>query len=232
MLRQLVRFLKEIYGFVLPLRCFGCNSKIGNGLICNRCLKEIERIKVKMCDNCGQKKQHCRCQNRVFYFEKTVAPFFNSGIARKGIYSLKFSNNQPVADFFANEMAKTVRDKYKDIHFDSICFVPSDRLRIAKRGYNQSELLAVKLSAALDIPLAENVLFKKTFAPVQHRSKGIEKRFKNADQSYYVKGSLKGKTVLLTDDIKTTGATLDICAKLLLAAGAEKVYCVTAVVTA
>ena len=96
-----------------------------------------------------------------------------------------------------------------------------------KRGYNQAELLAEELSKLSGIPLRRDVLFrpKKTAA---QKALGPEARVRNLSGAFSVKGPVKGlRTVILVDDIFTTGATLEACARVLLAAGIQTVYGVT-----
>ena len=100
--------------------------------------------------------------------------------------------------------------------------MPMHRLRLLKRGFNQSRVLAEKICEILSIPLIDTLICLKA-GPRQHDLFGKER--------YAAKGSASGKTLLLVDDIRTTGATLDECAGQLFSAGAEAVYCVTALIT-
>lgn len=104
--------------------------------------------------------------------------------------------------------------------------------REKERGYNQSALLARELSALLGVPADCHALCKSIDTPAQHALKGAERRG-NVFGVFEVPApeSVEGKTILLCDDIKTTGATLDECAKTLKLAGAKEVYCVCIAVT-
>ena len=91
-------------------------------------------------------------------------------------------------------------------------------------------LLMSRIAKLLNLPFYDNILGFRKRKKLQHKIP-FNERFKNIKDVYYVKTPLKNKTVLLVDDIKTTGATLSECAKELLAAGSNRVYCVTGLIT-
>ena len=127
-------------------------------------------------------------------------------------------------------MALSVKQRYGDINFDFITYVPMTKFRQFRKGYNQSALLAKELSKILSIPIVHDILFSHKKRKSQHKTTSKE-RFDNVKQIYYTKKRISGGTVLLVDDIKTTGATLDSCARQLLMCGADKVYCISALIT-
>lgn len=98
------------------------------------------------------------------------------------------------------------------------------------RGFNQSEVLAERIAKILSLPII-NALSCVKSAHSQHKIKDYKERFKNVKGIYKANGAFDGKTLLLVDDIMTTGATLNECAAVLLRAGADKIYCVTALRT-
>ncbi|MCU0417543.1 MAG: double zinc ribbon domain-containing protein [Cytophagaceae bacterium] len=109
---------------------------------------------------------------------------------------------------------------------DLIVFVPMSYWKYKKRGYNQAQLLAEGMATVLGIPIDKTCLYKRWTSIVQAKSTK-QQRSKNALNSFYLSATvsdrLKDKEVLLVDDIVTTGATVEQCAALLLAAGASKV---------
>lgn len=219
-----------------PKQCVCCGEIIDDSEeICDVCMRNIERVDdTKRCIKCGLLKADCQCKIYVYHFEGVVAPFFNKGLARAGIYNFKFNKKAHYSLFFAREMVKVIVSQLKDVEFDAVCFVPSSLYSFSRRGFNQSELLAKDISNILSLPLIKGVLKCKFSLGFQHRL-GREKRFKKVQSKYYFlnrkAGFLKDKTVLLVDDIKTTGATLDECSRQILLAGAKCVYCITALVT-
>lgn len=221
---------------IFPKQCVCCNEIIDEDEeLCDDCIRNIERIdSTKRCKRCGLEKKNCECYKYVYHFEECIAPFFNEGIARRGMYAFKFKRRAHYATYFADEMAKSVRSQWGNIKFDAVCYVPSTAYSFLRRGFNQTYLLAEKLSDLLEIPLLKDSLYGKSKFRFQH-TLTRDKRFQAVRDKYFFNpersGELKGKTVLLVDDIKTTGATLDECARQLLFSGANTVYAVCALIT-
>jgi ComF family protein len=166
----------------------------------------------------------------VFHFKSAVAPFKNDGIAKTAMYRYKFKRTPGAELFFGREMAKTVRSVYYDISFDGVAFVPMHPRRQMKRGFNQAEQFARVLADIMGLKLYDKLLSAKYSKVTQHSS-SLKERFANVKDAYTFNHKVTGKTILLVDDIKTSGASLDACAKQLLLAGAENVYCITGLVT-
>ena len=119
-----------------------------------------------------------------------------------------------------------VRREYGGISFDFVTAVPLHKREFLNRGFNQSERLGQALAKWLDVPY-ETVLTKITTTAPQKELKAVE-RSGNLLGVFDVCGDVAGKTILLVDDVITTGTTLDECAKMLKIFGAEEVYAVTA----
>ena len=219
-----------------PKQCVCCHEIIDEDEeLCDNCIRNIERVDDnKRCIKCGLLKGNCGCKIYAYHFDGVVAPFFNDGLAKRGMYSFKFKKSEHAVEFFAREMAKTVRSQQLDGAFDAICYVPSTWFSYSKRGFNQSYLLAKRMSELLSIPLLKGALRCKGSIRFQHRL-SREKRFALTRKKYYFSktcvNQLRNKKILLVDDIKTTGATLDECSRQLLFGGAESVFCVTALVS-
>lgn len=109
-----------------------------------------------------------------------------------------------------------------------ISWVPLSKLRQHKRGYNQAKLLAEGIAKSVDLPLAP-CLVKTRNNPAQSKTKSAAERSRNVVGVYRLKDKVdvKGKNILLIDDVVTTGSTLSECARILRKAGANKVYCAT-----
>lgn len=230
-----MRIFNAIVSALYPNACVGCGTIIPEGEnLCEYCTEMAEKVDfTKYCRRCGRLKKECICSQRVFHFSGCAAPFYNSGVTQNAMYSLKFARKEYIAKFFAERMAITVKTCYSDIDFDVITFVPMSLRKKLKRGFNQSELLAKRLSKILNLPLYDNLLLVGKKSAVQHKL-NIDERFKNTKGKFKAnkKYNLNGKTVLLVDDIITTGATLDECAKQLLLLGADEVYCISGLMTA
>ena len=127
-------------------------------------------------------------------------------------------------------MAQRVRAVFPDVSFDAVCFVPMSRKRRRSVELNHSELLARAAAKELGVKLCKNMLMSIKNTETQHKL-DFPARVKNVTGAYRASERAAGKRILLVDDIMTTGATLNECAKQLMLAGAEYVYCAAALVT-
>ncbi len=216
-----INFIFSIY----PKKCICCGEVIDEDkFLCDFCDRNIERINLDdFCFDCGYEKNECVCKYNIYRFNGVISVFKNMNFAKKAYYSYKFGRKQHYSKFFAEKISDAVKTYYKEIKFDCICYVPSYK----KHQYNHSLYIAEEVSKRTSIPLDKDLLkcVKKT--KKQHRS-SIKERLNNVNDKYFATKNVSGKTVLLIDDIKTTGATLDECSKVLLFAGANNVYCATA----
>ena len=216
--------IKTIISTIYPNKCICCGEIIDENLyICDSCNKSIERVNLNnICLDCGLEKENCSCKYNVYRFNALISVFKNIGNAQKVCYKFKFSKKQHYAKFFANEIANAVTKCYNAEDFDLICSVPS----FNSLKYNHSGYLAREISRLLDIPFADTLLVCIKRTKQQHKS-NIKERMSNVYGKYQAKYRIDNKRVLLIDDIKTTGATIDECTRVLLFAGAESVHCAT-----
>ena len=222
---------KGFIAFVYPKKCVCCKELIEeNEDLCEKCKKNIERVGEKICLWCGHEQKYCECKFHVFRFRQIISPFINTGLAKQGFYDFKFRNRKANSYFFSKEMSNLVLKYYSNVKFDAVCPVPMHYFRKAKRGYNQSEILADEISRIIGVKTDKSIIFSKK-KKVQHEIKGISMRYSNIKGKYYYKRKTNYENVLLVDDIKTTGATLDECARQLMLAGVNNVYCVTALIS-
>lgn len=222
------KIFNELLASIYPNKCICCGKILDEHIrICDKCDNSIERLNLdNICLDCGLEKDDCVCRYNVFRFNALVCAFKNTNIARQAYYSYKFLKKQHYADFFADEICRAVMHCYSDITFDIVCAVPS----YSKFGYDHSGYIARAVSKKLDIPFADKLLRCLKRVKKQHKST-IKERLLNADGKYIANYRIDDKRVLLIDDIKTTGATIDECSKILLFAGAESVYCATVLVS-
>lgn len=208
-----------------PKRCGSCQELTSNGeVICSECAEKLERVRRPICIACGNTLKKCECDTFLYHFDGIVAPFKNKGVAQDLVYKFKFDKDFSSVDYIVENMSKSVLDNYINIKFDFISFVPKMR-----KDFNQCEVLAKRLSKALNVPVKKKSLIKVKENLVQHKL-SLNERFGNVQDAYRGTEEIKGQTVLLLDDIKTTGATLNECARELKFSGAQKVYCITALI--
>ena len=200
---------------IFPPRCVLCGKIVSyGGQICDKC--STEAVKA--------------CTNKRIYIPKLgkiigcYAPFQYKNSIRKAIINFKFYGKKELVEFFANIIAK----QFLEIHsynFDIITCVPLSKQRKKLRGYNQSELLAKAVSKRLNVPYKE-CLEKIKDNNEQHRLNEKDRQ-KNVKNVYIVKNkqNIYKKSILIIDDIVTTGATLGECASVMFQNDVKQVTC-------
>ena len=141
---------------------------------------------------------------------------------------MKFKQREWISYKFGYALAKTVQKEYPDIKFDLVIAVPMSALSELLRGFNQSFEIADIVSKSIHTPLRSNILMKKPGIKTQSGLNRKE-RIENVKNAFYVKNSkhIEDKTILLIDDVFTTGSTINACAKALKKNGALAVYSAT-----
>jgi ComF family protein len=204
------RFLREIAALIYPVRCPVCGCFIGgNDTFCEKC----QSILVKYAGHTDI--SGCDCFTAAYEYRDDMSV---------SLLMMKHGKpgNAPFA--FGHELEKRMRECGMD-KADMLIPVPMFRSDKRKRGYNQSELIAKELGKRLGIPVCNAV--EKTVQTRSQKELGYKERLVNLKGAFAVKdaGLVSGKTVVIIDDICTTGSTLAEISKILKAAGAEKVYC-------
>ncbi len=155
----------------------------------------------------------------------SVLPY--DGYYKSAILTLKFGKRKQYAYQLAKLMTEKLKNEIDPTSFDVISFVPLHGQTQKERGFNQSELLAYYMGAALNLPVKP--LLKKVRKNKPQHSLSASERQKNVEGVYRCvdKKLVKGKRIIFTDDIVTTGLTLSECAKVLTKNGAEDIYFIT-----
>lgn len=186
--------------------------------VCMLCFKEAVVNKINICSDCAEKiKPFGKLLKRENISELTAAVFYDDAV-KVGIHKFKYSGARYVADTIAEFMKVP-----ENWNVDYITAVPLTKERYKWRGYNQSIELAKIISEREGIPLKENALIKVRETDNQAKLTSSERR-ENLRGAFKANESLKGISVLLIDDVITTGSTIAECAKVLKRAGAERVY--------
>jgi competence protein ComFC len=156
------------------------------------------------------------CRVRVSLSGVTVAGLYE-GPMKEAILAYKFQRLRAVAAVATDMMMEVMPDR----EFDLVTSVPIAAARYRERGYNQSELMSKRVARVLSLPY-RTVLGRRTS---QHQL-GMDRvgRLRSVEGVFYATRRLHGERVLIVDDVVTTGATLDECARQLLAAGASEVW--------
>ena len=227
----------KILDALFPPRCPVCRELLeGKAPICPDCAKEFPYTQEdSQCRICGRPLDEfsyhtCKsCQSRKMYFEHSFTPLIYKESAKDIAIALKASK-PGFSKAFAYLLADKILSSSYYTKFDYITFVPQNPRTRRNRGYNQSELIAKDLSEFLNIPCIPTLMRTNDGKP-QHTLNATERR-ENVKKCYF-KTDTPGKgTVLLVDDVYTTGATANYCSRLLHEMGFEKVYLAVALIRA
>lgn len=216
---------------IYPNRCIFCGEIMPpDRNICDSCNENLPWIRGEVCCECGSQKEDCQCGKRHgSYYDGVASVFYYRDGVRDCIHRFKFQGDRYAYKELGSLMAKCLSERFGETEFDFIAYVPMEKKRRRKRGYNQSELLARRIAEESGIPLGENLIEKIYKTNVQHECDMLERKG-NLLGAFEINPSfsVKGKTILLVDDIRTSGATLSECGKMLYLNGADKVLCLTA----
>ncbi len=230
---RLFRKNSPLIAAILPKVCIACNKRIPeNEEFCNHCFPYMKRISIPTCNVCGKSKKRCPSHDKSTNYDFVCAPFYYRGAIRAGLRHFKFGNRQNSAKFFAKEMAKYLVKAHPDTKFDYITYVPMTEKQIKNRGFNQSQLLAKAVAEILNVECRNDILIKLYDIEPQHNLSSMYRQG-NVAGVFDVENKeiVEGKNILIIDDIKTTGYTIDECAKMLRQYDAKTVGCLcTAVV--
>lgn len=216
-----------------------------NNSICSPCLEKIALIKPPFCDACGkpfyfqydlpsENSYWCgTCRTETHYFDKARSLGKYEGVFKEALVSYKYKGRRELLKDFIKIYLQSQYNYYfiprkKDVDkihgMDFILYVPLHKKKLRERGFDQAFLIAREISKLSNIPLKADLLFKKKETPPQAALKK-QVRIKNLKGAFDVRdsSSLKGKNVLLVDDVITTGVTVNECSKVLKENGADRV---------
>ncbi len=218
--------------------CFACGSIIDSSReygLCDNCIEKFSWASGRTCKKCGKvlgekdRAELCHdCMRREHEFDRAFT------CTKYGLYErrliAKFKNEQK--SYFAEALGRMLYDRIviENLHISGIIPIPMYKEKFKKRGYNQALLMAKELSKNMGVKVYPNVVKRvaKTLPNKKLDAFGRMANMKNAfaiDQRQMQK--IQGKSILLVDDIYTTGATVDVCSRLLKENGAENVYVLT-----
>ena len=213
--------------FPHDIKCIFCGTDIPSGDICVNCNQEEIYNSKNRCEICDTPiKQgnlicdHCKNKKKERHFKKLYCPFIYDGYVRKSLLQFKSDGAKYLGKSFANHIAELLISN--QVEFDLIVPVPSHKDTIKKRGYNPAYVLAEELSKITQIPFED--VFYKTRKTKNQKFLDYNQRQENLDNSMILlnKSIVKAKNILIIDDIITTGATIESCAKLLV--NAKNIY--------
>ena len=208
---------------VLPPSCAACGR--GGAFLCEPCESSLSRLERPYCVRCahpGADRLCEACASSPPAFDGIRAVCLFEGAARQLVHSLKYANFRAVAPDMARLLADLLGPRPGP--GEVIVPVPLHPRRERTRGYNQSELLARTVGKRTGLPVRPGIVRRVRNTPPQVSIENYEERRSNIEGSFECPNGLSGESVLLMDDVVTTGSTMSACAAALKAAGARSVW--------
>ncbi len=222
--------IKGLLDLLYPPKCAFCREILEKGseeALCSDCRKAWEKEKAEKCRICGRKHSACVCDQRRMGW--TVASFHligytnRSAVGSRLVLVNKDRHLEKVSDFLASELADAMKNAVERERM-LVTYCPRKDASRRNVGYDHAEMLARSLAAKLNLPFEPLIL--RQGGDSQKGLSYLERR-KNAEKAYAFDPSkanvMLGKTVIVVDDVSTTGATLDRCAVLLRKSGAAAI---------
>lgn len=219
-------------GILYPRRCPVCMEIVTprGALIHRECREKLRYIREPACKRCGRQisqpeKEYCsECAKREFHYLRGYAVWQYEAHIRRSLSEFKYHSRKEFADFYAQEAVRLYREKIERERPEVLIPVPVHRARRAERGFNQAELIARRMGEALGLPVDSRYLLRTKHTK---RLKELDRgeRLKMLRNAFAVDPARKVSyhSVMLVDDIYTTGSTIDACAAVLQRAGVKRV---------
>src|SRR5215469_2295562 len=221
--------------FLFPPLCLQCREHVGEaGGLCARCWSAISFIEGPACASCGvpfempvfEETKCATCHAEPPNFDKASAIMRYDDASKGAILALKHADRLDLVPSFARWLERVGRTMIQES--DLILPVPLHRSRLWSRRYNQSAELARLLSRLCQRPYAPDALERARRTPSQGEMPSASARRRNVTGAFRVRPAMReaihGRAILVVDDVLTTGATVDSCARVLKRAGAKAVF--------
>lgn len=209
-------------GKLLTQDCLLCAAASEDQLLCAACAADLPRLPPTTCPCCALPTPNgeiCgRCLNKAPNFDTALAAYHYDFPLDKLVQAFKYGHRLALGDYFGRQLA----ERCQDIAVDLIIPLPLHRERLRERGFNQALELARPIGARLNRPINATHCQRVRHTPAQANLPWRE-RVKNIRGAFHCTADLSGKRILLIDDVMTTGASLDECARTLKLHGAQSV---------
>ena len=231
MIKKIAQIWEQILFYISVPTCVCCKTRLlkNESALCGKCIEKRDRMKFRSCSRCGKKLDMCLCTNEYLesHYVKKLAKCFrymqreDTLPLNSPIYSLKRQNRDDILEFCANELATSISNCYQNTDKFVFTNVPRSEKSIIKYGFNHAEmlarLLAEKFNARYEKILISDV--KTEQKKLHGESRQINAKFSVAQDI-----DLSGETVLIIDDIVTTGSSMGAAAMLIHGLGAKTIY--------
>ncbi|MFH1457989.1 MAG: ComF family protein [Candidatus Omnitrophota bacterium] len=235
------RVIDNLLDIVYPKTCLACKERLTvsciDGLVCFECWQKIKRNTPPFCSSCGRRlrkenlnKSICPgCQKNKWHFDRAFSPCIYDGVIKELIHAFKYNNKDHLGFTLSRLMTDFIKEFNVPVDFvDFIVPIPLHRTRLREREFNQAEALSAPIAKEFQKPVASGLLVRARPTKTQTDLEK-EMRLLNVKGSFSITNpaAVKGKNLLLVDDVLTTGATSSEAAKTLKQAGARVVFALT-----
>ena len=242
--KLLSSYAQTALDFVFPAECASCGYFVGDErvlMFCRTCWESITLIKGPTCPKCGRPYSSkfslqyspnflCGdCRSSPPHFDRALSVAEYTGVLKLAIGQFKFHQKTALGKPLAQLCVSHLADIVDWPRYQAIFPVPLHKKRLRRRGYNQSAILAKQLAHHFGIPFQTGNLCRIRHTEAQWPIKERHKRRQNVRNAFSLRASekIRGQNFILIDDIFTTGATTDECARILKQAGANSVLVLT-----
>ena len=227
-------FLGTLTDLLYPRKCPVCDRAVRpfGSLICETCVEELVYIKGPCCMKCGkqleeEETEYCGdCMRHRHLFDRGRALFDYKSMS-DSIYRFKYKGRQEYASYYAECMSVRLGGWIRQCRPDAIVPVPIHSSKRYVRGYNQAEVLAKELGSIMHVPVETN-LIKRVRKTSPMKDLSVSERQNNLKRAFKIcRNDVKLSTIIIIDDIYTTGSTIDAMSYELRKAGVERIYFVS-----
>ncbi|MEN8614941.1 ComF family protein [Dehalogenimonas sp. THU2] len=215
---------EKVLDFFFPRYCLSCGRE--GAYFCQRCRAALPFQSPPYCPDCGKSlDHHPDCDDLASELLALHSVFRFEGVIKKAVHQLKYQNLRDLATPLGGYLVDYL--KTNDLPGDALVPVPLHKSRLRERGYNQSELLAIVMHRLTGLPVFLDAIQKVRPTPPQADSASVDQRRLAVVDAFRCYNKLKGRRVILIDDVATSGATLSACARALATAGVSEVRALT-----
>lgn len=224
----------SLLSLLFPPKCPVCRDKREEDrVLCTKCLSEYQKDKYRPCRRCGKRSCRCTCRPTVSTPDAlqylSVFHYDERSPGGRLILKLKDRQDKRIASFLARDMAKSLENGCILRSDALVTYVPRDPKTVLEKGTDQAKALAAALADHCTLKLVG--CLERSGGGKMQKTLSAKERFENAKALYELSADcpdLKGRQVILVDDVLTGGATLSVCASLLKRGGASSVICLSA----
>lgn len=232
----------SLINILYPRICVVCKDKLDNTLtpdkvLCIKCYSKIKRNLPPFCCQCGRHltaqnfaKNICSdCIKKPLSFDRAFSPCIYEGVIKELLHQFKYNNKDYLGYTLSKFMINFIADNKLPVNYlDLIIPIPLHRSRLREREFNQAQILGDYIARNFNKAISSNLLLRHCQTKSQ-TGLNTNERFLNVKDTFSLnpRTSLRGKNIMLVDDVLTTGATSSEAARLLKKAGANIVFVLT-----